>query len=136
VLEADATRTRIADAAALLHPVRRINVFGIGPSAALARYAAMLLSRTGRPARSLDEAGLSLADQMLALETGEGLLVFAYGQTLSRSQCGFPRGSPLEHAYCPNHRFGGLDIRNSSTATVMLLGSFRRSATVLSGGMQ
>lgn len=80
VLEADATRTRIADATALLHPVLRINVFGIGPSAALARYASMLLSRTGRPARSLDETGLSLADQMLALEAGEGLLVLAYGQ--------------------------------------------------------
>jgi len=80
VLEADATRTRIADAAAVLHPVRRINVFGIGPSAALARYAVMLLSRTGRAARTLDETGLSLADQMLALEQGEGLLLLAYSQ--------------------------------------------------------
>lgn len=80
VLEADATRTRIADAAAILHPVRRINVFGIGPSAALARYAVTLLSRTGRAARALDETGLSLADQMLALEQGEGLLLLAYSQ--------------------------------------------------------
>jgi DNA-binding MurR/RpiR family transcriptional regulator len=80
VLEADATRTKIADAAALLHPARRINVFGIGPSGALARYAAMLLSRTGRAARTLDGTGLSLADQMLALESGEGLLLLAYSQ--------------------------------------------------------
>jgi DNA-binding MurR/RpiR family transcriptional regulator len=80
VLEADATRARIADAAAILHPVRRINVFGIGPSAALARYAVMLLARTGRAARTLDETGLSLADQMLALEQGEGLLLLAYSQ--------------------------------------------------------
>lgn len=80
VLEADATRARIADAAAILHLVRRINVFGIGPSAALARYAVMLLSRTGRAARTLDETGLSLADQMLALEQGEGLLLLAYSQ--------------------------------------------------------
>lgn len=80
VLEADVTRARIADAAAILHPVRRINVFGIGPSAALARYAVMLLSRTGRATRTLDETGLSLADQMLALEQGEGLLLLAYSQ--------------------------------------------------------
>jgi DNA-binding MurR/RpiR family transcriptional regulator len=80
VLEADATRKRIADAAAILHPVRRINVFGIGPSAALARYAVTLLSRTGRAARTLDETGLSLADQMLALAQGEGLLLLAYSQ--------------------------------------------------------
>jgi DNA-binding MurR/RpiR family transcriptional regulator len=79
VLEADTTRTRIADAAAFLHPVRRINVFGIGPSAALARYAAVLLSRTGRAVCALTETGLSLADQMLALEHGEGLLLLAYG---------------------------------------------------------
>ena len=60
--------------------MRRINVFGIGPSAALARYAALLLSRTGRAARTLDETGISLADQMLALAPAEGLLLLAYSQ--------------------------------------------------------
>jgi DNA-binding MurR/RpiR family transcriptional regulator len=80
VLATDATRTRIAEAAALLHSVQRINVFGIGPSASLARYAALLLARIGRAAHALDSTGLSLADQMLALQSGDGVLALAYSQ--------------------------------------------------------
>jgi len=79
-LEAAATRVRIADAVGLLHRVRRICVFGIGPSAALAYYAAMLLARTGRATRVLDATGQSLADQMLDLQAGDGLLALAYSQ--------------------------------------------------------
>lgn len=80
VLAADATRARIAEAAAMLHSVQRINVFGIGPSASLARYAATLLARIGRTAQVLDATGLSLADQMLALQPGDGVLALAYSQ--------------------------------------------------------
>ena len=74
------TRARIVAAAQALNQVQRINVFGIGPTAALARYATVLLARTGRRARSLDATGLALADQMLDLRAGDGLLVMAYTQ--------------------------------------------------------
>ncbi len=67
-------------AAEVLHKMQRINLFGIGPTAALARYAAPLLARTGRRARVLDATGLALADQMLDLRVGDGLLMMAYTQ--------------------------------------------------------
>jgi len=79
-LQSDQTRERIVAAADMLHKVQRINLFGIGPTAALARYAAVLLTRTGRRARVLDATGLALADQMLDLLPGDGLLVMAYTQ--------------------------------------------------------
>jgi DNA-binding MurR/RpiR family transcriptional regulator len=79
-LQSTDTRARIVAAADVLNKVQRINLFGIGPTAALAHYAATLLTRTGRRARVLDATGLALADQMLDLNLGDGLLVMAYTQ--------------------------------------------------------
>lgn len=79
-LQSAETRVSIGAAAQVLHEVQRINLFGIGPTAALARYAAILLTRTGRRARVLDATGLALADQMLDLRVGDGLLMMAYSQ--------------------------------------------------------
>lgn len=73
-------RATIRASVAALHPTRRILVFGIGPSAALARYLALLLGRAGRAARALDATGLALADQLLDLGPGDALLVLAYGR--------------------------------------------------------
>jgi len=73
-------RATLRAAVAALHPARRILVFGIGPSAALARYLAMLVARAGRSARALDASGIALADQMLDLGAGDALLVLAYGR--------------------------------------------------------
>jgi hypothetical protein len=47
-LRQQTVRDRIVEAVTVLHPAARIAVFGIGPSAALASYVAMLLARTGR----------------------------------------------------------------------------------------
>ena len=52
----------------------------MGPSAALARYLAVMLGRTGRVARVLDATGIALADQMLDLAPGDALLMLAYGR--------------------------------------------------------
>jgi DNA-binding MurR/RpiR family transcriptional regulator len=73
-------RASLRAAVAVLHPVRRILVFGLGPSAALARYLVTLLGRAGRSARALDASGIALADQMLDLCPGDALLVLAYGR--------------------------------------------------------
>lgn len=73
-------RATLRAAVAALHPARRILVFGIGPSAALARYVATLLARAGRATRALDASGIALADQMLDLGAGDGVLVLAYGR--------------------------------------------------------
>ncbi len=79
-LQAEATRRQIAAAAAALHPASRIVVFGIGPSAPLARYAATLLRRTGRRAQAIDATGIGLADQLLDLREGDALLALAYSR--------------------------------------------------------
>lgn len=73
-------RATLRAAVAALHPARRILVFGIGPSAALARYVATLLARAGRATRALDASGIALADQMLDLGADDGVLVLAYGR--------------------------------------------------------
>lgn len=73
-------RAMLRAAVATLHPARRILVFGLGPSAALARYLATLLGRAGRTTRALDASGIALADQMLDLGPGDALLVLAYGR--------------------------------------------------------
>ena len=73
-------RNQIAEAVAVLHPAERIGIFGIGPSAALATYVAMLLARGGRQVVMLNVTGAMLADQMLNLRAGDALLVLAYGR--------------------------------------------------------
>jgi DNA-binding MurR/RpiR family transcriptional regulator len=79
-LAAPEARTTLRAAVSALHPARRILVFGLGPSAALARYLAILLGRAGRAAHALDASGIALADQMLDLAPGDALLALAYGR--------------------------------------------------------
>jgi DNA-binding MurR/RpiR family transcriptional regulator len=73
-------RDQLGRALPILHEAERVAVFGIGPSAALARYVALLLGRAGRNARSLDASGIMLADQMLDLRRGDAILAMAYGR--------------------------------------------------------
>ena len=80
-LAAPEARATIRAAIAALHPARRILVFGIGPSASLARYVVLLLRRSGRAARALDATGIELADRLLDLRPGDVLLVLAYGRS-------------------------------------------------------
>ncbi|HVY15368.1 MAG TPA: MurR/RpiR family transcriptional regulator [Rhodopila sp.] len=80
VLMMPEARGRIVATTSVLHLAERIVVFGIGPSAALAAYAAMVLERSGRRSKCLNAAGIMLADQMLDLCQGDALLVLAYGR--------------------------------------------------------
>jgi len=73
-------RATLRAAVAALHPARRILVFGLGPSAALAGYVATMLGRAGRSARALDASGLALADQLLDLGPGDAMIILAYGR--------------------------------------------------------
>ncbi len=74
-------RAKLTDAVAALHRAARIVVFGVGPSAPLAHYAAILLARDGRRARALDATGVALADQLLDLQRDDALLIIAYGRS-------------------------------------------------------
>jgi DNA-binding MurR/RpiR family transcriptional regulator len=75
-----AARATLHAAVAALHPAKRILVFGLGPSAALAGYVATMLGRAGRITRALDASGLALADQLLDLGPGDALIILAYGR--------------------------------------------------------
>jgi len=78
----DVARTRLREsfpaAVALLDQAERIVVSGTGPSAAIARYAAVLLGRIGRPAATITSTGVSMADDALALPRGDTLILLAY----------------------------------------------------------
>ena len=74
-------RAQLAKALPVLHAAERIVVFGIGPSSALARYVAVLLTRGGRRSKCLDATGIMLADQLLDLRAGDVVLALAYGRS-------------------------------------------------------
>lgn len=69
---------RFARAVDILGDAARRHVFGIGPSGALARYAALQLNRIGLPTGTLSDAGVTLADGLLSLATGDAILMIAY----------------------------------------------------------
>jgi len=94
-MQSGRTRSYIAAAVAALHRGERIWVFGIGPSAALARYAVTMLRRSGRQADVLDATGLGLADQLLGLREGDALLVFAYSNPYREVMATFREGHRL-----------------------------------------
>jgi DNA-binding MurR/RpiR family transcriptional regulator len=79
-LRSASVRETLVAAVNLLGSAERIAVFGIGPSAMLARYMSMLLVRVGRQAPCLDATGIALADQLLDLRSGDALLLLAYGR--------------------------------------------------------
>jgi DNA-binding MurR/RpiR family transcriptional regulator len=80
VLQSGKCRAQIAAGVGVLDGADRIAVFGIGPSAALATYASILLARSGRRSRTISATGSMLADQLLDLGAGDALLILAYGR--------------------------------------------------------
>jgi len=65
--------TRIGDA-------RRVFIFGMGPSSAIATYFETQLGRFGIDAYSLTQSGLLLADGLQKLRNGDLLIIFAYSR--------------------------------------------------------
>jgi len=59
---------------------RRLQIFGIGPSSAMAEYLAIGLGRLGLETLSLTETGRLLADRIQHFRTGDVLVMFAYGR--------------------------------------------------------
>jgi DNA-binding MurR/RpiR family transcriptional regulator len=66
------------EAVKLLGTARRIVLFGIGPSSALATYFATQLNRFGLEAACLVRTGLLLADDLRQLRQGDVLFALAY----------------------------------------------------------
>jgi DNA-binding MurR/RpiR family transcriptional regulator len=56
---------------------RQVAIFGIGASGILAEYTARLFSRMGLPATPLNRTGIGLAEQLIALQRGDVLVMMA-----------------------------------------------------------
>jgi len=59
---------------------RRVQVFGLGPSSAMASYLVIQLSRFGIEAATLSNTGLLLADDLMKLRPGDLVVMLAYGR--------------------------------------------------------
>ncbi|WP_334151285.1 MurR/RpiR family transcriptional regulator [Hyphomicrobium sp.] len=73
-------REQMAAAVKVLASAHRVGVFGLGPSSYLARYVALQLTRSGRPARVFDGSGSPLPDQLLGLQDVDVVIMLAYGR--------------------------------------------------------
>lgn len=62
----------------ILGAASRRHVFGIGPSGAMAEYAALQFNRIGLPTGALSVSGVALADRLLWLREGDAVLMMAY----------------------------------------------------------
>lgn len=62
---------------------RRILVFGIGPSSAMANYLVIQLTRFGYDANSLTDTGLLFADDVQRLRRNDLVVMLAYGRVYS-----------------------------------------------------
>ncbi|HEX4077504.1 MAG TPA: MurR/RpiR family transcriptional regulator [Rhizomicrobium sp.] len=77
-LRRDITPKMFRTAVHLITSAKRVVIFGIGPSSAIAAYFATQLSRFGIDARCLNHTGLLFADDLRQLRTGDVLVVMAY----------------------------------------------------------
>jgi DNA-binding MurR/RpiR family transcriptional regulator len=69
-----------ASAVTEIRTARRVVVFGIGPSAAIASYFSMQLGRFGIEAETISHTGLSIADDLNRLHGGDLVIILAYGR--------------------------------------------------------
>jgi len=95
VLRSRKCHAQIAAGVRVLEGAERIAVFGIGPSSALATYVSMLLARSGRRSRTISATGSMLADQLLDLGAGDGLLLLAYGRLYREVKAVFAEAKAL-----------------------------------------
>lgn len=77
VLSEPGNRYAMAQAVALLSEARQVAIFGIGASGILAEYTARMFSRMGLPATPLNRTGIGLAEQLIALQRGDVLVMMA-----------------------------------------------------------
>jgi DNA-binding MurR/RpiR family transcriptional regulator len=79
-LRQDIGASDFAKTTALLAKSRRVAVFGIGPSSAIADYFATQLRRFGVESISLTQTGLLLADGLNTLRKGDLVIAMAYSR--------------------------------------------------------
>jgi DNA-binding MurR/RpiR family transcriptional regulator len=95
ILRSDKCRAQMSASVRILDGADRIVVFGIGPSAALATYVSISLTRSGRRSRTISATGSMLADQLLDLNAGDALLILAYGRLYREVRAVFAEAKAL-----------------------------------------
>jgi DNA-binding MurR/RpiR family transcriptional regulator len=83
-------------AVAVLTASHRIVWRGVGPSGQLAAYGQLLTERIGKPSTALVHTGTSFADELLALERGDVVVVLAYGRLQSHVRVLLDRCAALD----------------------------------------
>jgi DNA-binding MurR/RpiR family transcriptional regulator len=78
ILRAPSFEAPFARAVEALLAARQRRIFGIGPTAALAEYAALQFNRIGLPSATLSATGIGLADRLLDLRAEDVVLMIAY----------------------------------------------------------
>ncbi|MCD7445350.1 MurR/RpiR family transcriptional regulator [Streptomyces lincolnensis] len=73
----------LREAVAALADAGEIHCFGIAASEPAARHLALSLGRIGRRARFAGATGFALADHLLALRQGDGVVIFQPGRALT-----------------------------------------------------
>jgi DNA-binding MurR/RpiR family transcriptional regulator len=71
------------EAVHLMLEAREITTYGFGASFVVADHLALKLRRMGRRSRSMSASGFRLADELLCLERGDTLVLFAPGRLLT-----------------------------------------------------
>jgi len=79
-LRRDVSNAQFSAAVHHLADARRVFIFGMGPSSAIANYFESQLGRFGIEAYSLTHSGLLLADEMQRFAGGDLLILFAYSR--------------------------------------------------------
>ncbi len=79
-LRRDISSDNFSNAVHSIVEARRVFIFGLGPSSAMADYFVVQLARFGIDARSLTQAGILLADGIQQFKKGDLVMVFAYGR--------------------------------------------------------
>jgi DNA-binding MurR/RpiR family transcriptional regulator len=79
LLKSPAMAPRFERAVEILAAASHRHVFGIGPSGAVATYAALQFNRLGYPTAALTLPGIGVADGLVAMQPGHALLMMAYG---------------------------------------------------------
>lgn len=79
-LSSPENRSALTLATQLLAKATAIGVFGIGASGIIADYGARLFSRSGFPSYALNNTGIALAEQLLAMEKGHALIMLLHGR--------------------------------------------------------
>ncbi len=79
-LRHDISRAQFRQTIQHISDARRVLIFGIGPSSAMATYFEIQLGRFGIDAISLTQSGLLLADGLLKIKKGDLLILMAYSR--------------------------------------------------------